>query len=640
MDILKKFYNKEDSTFHVLYREKNDFLPREKVFLSFRGFAKYLKKDLSDANLYDFSFENIDLTEYNIENALIKKEILEKFNLYDSSFYDKNILPYKDVCEEENNGEIIVLNTNSHIEIPKAEQHLCKNIFYVSDLHLNHKISNRFPTGATVAEIKDYLNTLVYKMIGDNVVEYLLIAGDTSFNFKISQIFYDILSKTNIKEIFVVLGNHDIWDSKYNNLKTDDYNTIIKAYENIFKQYKNIHFVNNSLLTYKLNGCKMLSEDDIKKYSDEEIRKFCNDSYLNIFGGIGFTCYNKKFNVTSGLYRDTITSVEQEKKLTLDFENLYKKLSSSLADYQLICLTHMPKEDWSNDDYNVNWIYVNGHTHRNYYRIDKEATIYADNQIGYNNENLHLNNFFINYKFDYFKSYEDGIYKISALEYKMFYAGLQTWIEANRRNGQYYMIKKNNNYCFFWQNKDSGKLYLLEGGIIHSIKNQDINYYYNEIEKYAYLIKNLLNNYNSKIEEVSHNVKKFGGSGRIHGCIVDIDFYSHVYINPYDDTIIPYFATDMINKFVYTNIATLLYNNNKDLYLRFKNETDLSVMNENWNVDEKPRKETSTTIYKISRIIYSLQRTSNFNVVRLWKDEILSKENITNKDLIQLIAND
>ena len=41
----------------------------------------------------------------------------------------------------------------------------------------------------------------------------------------------------------------------------------------------------------------------------------------------------------------------------------------------------MPKTDWSVDDYNNNWFYLWGHTHKNFYCERKK--IYADNQIGY-----------------------------------------------------------------------------------------------------------------------------------------------------------------------------------------------------------------------------------------------------------------
>ena len=48
-----------------------------------------------------------------------------------------------------------------------------------------------------------------------------------------------------------------------------------------------------------------------------------------------------------------------------------------------IIATHTPKEYWSKRGYNSNWIYINGHTHNNFYEISDRCTVYADNQIGY-----------------------------------------------------------------------------------------------------------------------------------------------------------------------------------------------------------------------------------------------------------------
>ena len=636
MEIKRKYYLKDDSLFHVVYRRKNDIFNQEKTFTNFNDFAKYLKKDLSNANLYDFSFNDIDLTKYNIENALIKKEDLEKQNLYDSSFYDNNILAFKDIYKEENNLKpIIISNANYSVENIQS-QPLSKNVWYISDLHINHKIFNHFPSGATKEEIKEYIHELINKMIGDEKVNFLLIGGDVSFNFEISNIFYEILSKKFIGPIFVVLGNHELWDSRYNGLNTDNYEEIIARYESMFEQY-DIHFLNNSLFCYKYGNYKMFSFSDLQKITNQELKNICNDSYLNIFGGVGFSYYNQEFNADSGIYRNTIKTIEHEKKLTLEYENLYNKVYDSLADYQLICLTHMPKEDWSSSPYNSNWIYVNGHTHKNFYKIDSDSTIYANNQIGYDNDNIHLKSFPINFKFDYFKNYCDGIYKISALEYKMFYAGLRNWIEANRKNGQYYMVKKNNTYCFFWKNLTTNKLYHLEGGTIHTILNQDLEYYYNSMETYSNTIKSMLNDYNLKLNEISKNVKSFGGSGKIHGCIVDIDFYSHIFLNPYDNTITPYYATDIVNKYVYQNVASLLFNNNKTLYLNFKTNSNLSKSS--YEIVNKPKRESSTEIYKISRFIYALQRISNFNVIRLWNDNIINKDSPNNQDLLKILLN-
>lgn len=43
-------------------------------------------------------------------------------------------------------------------------------------------------------------------------------------------------------------------------------------------------------------------------------------------------------------------------------------------------------------------------------------------------------------------------------------------------------------------------------------------------------------------EKLSSELREIGLSGNIHGCIVDIDFYHHIMLNPYDGTITFYYS--------------------------------------------------------------------------------------------------
>ena len=57
---------------------------------------------------------------------------------------------------------------------------------------------------------------------------------------------------------------------------------------------------------------------------------------------------------------------------------------------------------------------------------------------------------------------------------------------------------------------------------------------------------------------ISDEVSAIGGTGAVHGCIVDIDWFNHVYLNPFDGKVTPYFAMDMTGKLVFNNMESLL----------------------------------------------------------------------------------
>ena len=43
--------------------------------------------------------------------------------------------------------------------------------------------------------------------------------------------------------------------------------------------------------------------------------------------------------------------------------------------------------------------------------------------------------------------------------------------------------------------------------------------------------------YRNALKTISKEIRAFGGNGNIHGCIIDIDFFNHIYVNPFDGKI-------------------------------------------------------------------------------------------------------
>ena len=146
---------------------------------------------------------------------------------------------------------------------------------------------------------------------------------------------------------------------------------------------------------------------------------------------------------------------------------------------------------------------------------------------------------------------------------------------------------------------------------------------------YAKSIKMMLSDYTNTLQQISSNVKSFGGSGHTHGCIVDIDFYNHIYLNPIDGTITPYYATSMTDKYVYPNVARLLESHNKDLYDNYckfisthnnNSLLELKTVTLNENVVEFI---PDTSIYKASNQMFNLQYLIKYNIIRKWSDDVI-----------------
>ena len=127
-------------------------------------------------------------------------------------------------------------------------------------------------------------------------------------------------------------------------------------------------------------------------------------------------------------------------------------------------------------------------------------------------------------------------------------------------------------------------------------------------------------------------MQSFGGDGTVHGCIVDIDFYNHIYLNTYDGKITPYYAPySIIDKYVYNTIPALLSSNCKQLYSNYKKmiaaggSSDVIVKELEKGIIKIPQYVSETDIYKPSRAMRKMQYLQELNVIRNWDDNLIKK---------------
>lgn len=183
------------------------------------------------------------------------------------------------------------------------------------------------------------------------------------------------------------------------------------------------------------------------------------------------------------------------------------------------------------------------------------------------------------------------------------------------------MIKRNKSYLFLIRNF-KGNLLILSGAATKKVENHPLKYFYDHLESYVKSIQSALNSYFNFQKEVSKEIKKIGGYGTIHGCIVDIDKYNHIYVEPLHNNLIYYFATNIKNVQEYSNLKKLLKNNNKLLYDNLK-KLKKNSNKESYILTNSLNKCNNNfdNLYKISRIMKQLKCTFDINIVKVWNDE-------------------
>ena len=448
-------------------------------------------------------------------------------------------------------------------------------VYYISDLHLLHRLKY----ANTKSKEDDFY---VIQKIIDNLLDeisfldcllkknIILIGGDTSSSFKIFCLFVSLL-RSSIDErgldicVVFLLGNHELWE-----FSGFSFEEIVNRYETLLNEHK-MHLLQNNII-YKNdeNQIQKISTEELISISRNALQEKLLTARVILFGGLAFSGYNQEFNANSGIYRDTIKR-KQEICESEKFEKLYHIVCDNLSNKRVIIFTHMPQKDWcSLNEQQLGFVYVNGHTHRNYFYDDGDYRIYADNQIGYYHENPYLKYFYLEDDYDCFLEYGDGIYKITKEQYIDFYRGKNIQMQFTREIETLYMLKKNDYYCFIHESWRK-QLTILNGGKMKKLDVNDINYYYDRMDKVIEYIKKPLDEFTKIQEKIANEVKAIGGSGKIHGAIVDIDFYNHIYINPYDLTITGYYALDVIYKRVFSSVTELLKVNCPSLYHNYLN---------------------------------------------------------------------
>ena len=601
-------------------------------FSYFFDFVAFLKGDLSGANLlFCTGMKNLsNIDGIDMSDVKMTSGLCEQFNVPFKSYdYDEKLVGEFQAVEKNEEETVLVLQSSRENVSPDSSMFFGSlgNMFlgdpnrisYISDLHLMHRIKN-----AGCKSKEDVIYT-IKKIIDDILAEstgLTLIGGDVSSEFSIFELFVKMLRKSAGSgrwDFIFVLGNHELWN--FPGLSLDE---IVDKYRTVLKE-NGMYLLHNDLFyRNEFDDMGIIPYDELIQSDNRTILEKLRCTRLVILGGLGFSGYNEEFNANDGVYRATIdrnTEIQESKK----FEQLYDKLIDVLAKKNTIIFTHTPKKDWSADaNCHDDFVYVSGHNHRNMFFDDGVKRIYADNQIGYRNESPHLKNFLMDGEYDYFEGYEDGIYEITSQEYKDFSRGKNISMTFNRQVNILYMLKKNGYYCFIHKPK-SGSLSLLNGGALKKLNVKDVNYYYDNMDSMIATIETPLKIYTAYQESIADVIRKIGGHGEIHGCIIDIDYYNHVYVNPIDMTVRSYWASDIINKLVYPNASALLKAKCPELYANYLKLVEseipnpLAVKQTKSEVALLPQEYLETDIYKASREIKKMQKL-NSNVLTTWYD--------------------
>lgn len=324
-----------------------------------------------------------------------------------------------------------------------------------------------------------------------------------------------------LKDVYVVLGNHEYID-----------------FENVA-------------------SCVSYYQSELSKIG---IKLLHNSSYAYekfvIYGGTGFAKYDWKWNA------DTVVccpnfSREDEKRETELFEKGYKKALARAKEKNLcfLSVSHYPISACLNNKYDKEVIYFTGHNHQNKYVKNAEKVLYADNQIGYKDNNIVFRIATTGFELNPYANMQDGLYVTTIEDYLQFYRyigedigkGNLLYQRCQKGKANLYVIKRKGYYGFFIMNpKGASKgISIVNGGVTKKLTNStDMSWICENFDVVLSKYLQILTPLRNAQEQLSKELKELGLSGEIHGCIVDIDIYHHIMLSPSDGSMTFYFSSE------------------------------------------------------------------------------------------------
>lgn len=388
---------------------------------------------------------------------------------------------------------------------------------------------------------------------------------------------------------------------------------------------------------------------------------------------LGFNSINSRFKRLKELcifnpyenksYIAQIDAISDEAKYKVSHEILGYKMKYDAMRYDNV--NHITVMDYST------WKYVNG----------TDVAICTQ----FSKDNM-LNGFDVN-------DYQDGIHRISVDDYWSFLKVSDEQYESRLRPifkyTDHVLMIKNLGYIMFVSVSPDKKFSVLHGAMPKKT-HYTPEYFYNNIERYANGVIERFSKYWNVLYAVSEEIKALKPdedslrryyyskyitdmnalgrnvlsfedwyeergkqiklSGRVHGCIVDIDYHNHIYINPYDGTMTSYCAVSKYDKDVYKNALSLIAAQRPEMLEAFKtlagNKNLLSVLSDNKSnelvsvndvISPETVKVYDYNMYSISNKLKPLQSIVDRRLIQVWYDDILNDEKYMIEDATENI---
>lgn len=170
------------------------------------------------------------------------------------------------------------------------------------------------------------------------------------------------------------------------------------------------------------------------------------------------------------------------------------------------------------------------------------------------------------------------------------------------------------------------KLLVLNGGAHKTLAHNDPNWYLEKMDAYYNFCNEFMQLYTNKIQPIVELVKQRGGSGYVHGAIIDYDFYYHIKLDFENNLAIPYCAQNVGSRTIFPSFELMLQqpllnstnNVQKDLVL---NDAISNIQGLCTPICQKSYYSQEKNFYSCQSAITKIQRTADIKIIKGWESK-------------------
>lgn len=234
-----------------------------------------------------------------------------------------------------------------------------------------------------------------------------------------------------------------------------------------------------------------------------------------------------------------------------------------------------------------------------------------------------------------YETYPRGITKITSKDYGKQLAVKTGVFDRCGINIVYVLRTEQDIFAFIGEAPEKEKFYFLSGGAV-SLAVHTPDWYFSKLDDYFTICSDFVFKYKQLVTPISNYIKSIGGTGYIHGLIIDFDFFHHLKVDVENNRLIPYYAPSVSCRTIYPSLnvmAKLIAEKQETQALvpykygeLIEYETSINCKGLETPICAEPIYNEEKGFYKRNRQVGSIYFSADSKIIKKWEAKFDTEE--------------